>query len=133
MVHLLILILTFSSKEKRIKIEALDDDVVFLADEKHESSAEIVDKRAKQRVIKTLVTGSEQMRSQEPLDEKLYSSMIDDVERLSRFVRDKKFMQTMQNVSYGKLASYKVKGFFSLLAAAILDKSWCLIIQLHIV
>ena len=123
MVHSLILILTFSSKEKRIKIEALDDDVVFLADEKHESSAEIVDKRAKQRVIKTLVTGSEQMRSQEPLDEKLYSNMIDDVERLSRFVRDKKFMQTMQNVSYGKLASYKVKGFSSLLAAAILDKS----------
>ena len=81
MVHLLILILTFSSKEKRIKIEALDDDVVFLADEKHESSADIVDKRAKQRVIKTLVTGSELMRSQEPLDEKLYSSMIDDVER----------------------------------------------------
>ena len=123
MVHSLILILTFSSKEKRIKIEALDDDVVFLADEKHESSAEIVDKRAKQRVIKTLVTGSELMRSQEPLDEKLYSNMIDDVERLRRFVRDKKFMQTMQNVSYGKLASYKVKGFFSLLAAAILDKS----------
>ena len=123
MVHSLILILTFSSKEKRIKIEALDDDVVFLADKKHESSADIVDKRAKQRVIKTLVTGSELMRSQEPLDEKLYSSMIDDVERLSRFVRDKKFMQTMQNVSYGKLASYKVKGFFSLLAAAILDKS----------
>ena len=60
---------------------------MFLADEKHESSADIVDKRAKQRVIKTLVTGSELMRSQEPLDEKLYSSMIDDVERLSRFVR----------------------------------------------
>ena len=123
MVHLLILILTFSSKEKRIKIEASNDDVVFLADEKHESSADIVDKRAKQRVIKTLVTGSEMMRSQEPLDQKLYSNMIEDVDRLSRFVRDKKFMQTMQNVSYGKLASYKVKGFFSLLAAAIIDES----------
>ena len=123
MVHLLILILTFSSKEKRIKIEASNDDVVFLADEKHESSADIVDKRAKQRVIKTLVTGSEMMRSQEPLDQKLYSNMIEDVDRLSRFVRDKKFMQTMQHVSYGKLASYKVKGFFSLLAAAIIDES----------
>ena len=123
MVHSLILILTFSSKEKRIKIEASNDDVVFLADEKHESPADIVDKRAKQRVIKTLVTGSEMMRSQEPLDQKLYSNMIEDVDRLSRFVRDKKFMQTMQNVSYGKLASYKVKGFFSLLAAAIIDES----------
>ena len=123
MVHSLILILIFSSKEKEIKIEALDDDVVFLADEKHESSADIVDRRANQRVIKTLVTGSEMMRSQEPLDEKLYSNMIEDVDRLSRFVRDKKFMQTMQNVSYGKLASYKVKGFFSLLAAAIIDES----------
>ena len=124
MVHSLILILTFSSKEKRIKIEALDDDVVFLADEKHESSAEIVDKRAKQRVIKTLVTGSKLMRSQEPLDEKLYSNMIEDVDRLSRLVRDKKFMQTVtQNVPYGKLASYKVKGFFSMLAAAIIDES----------
>ena len=123
MVHSLILILTFSSKEKRIKIEASNDDVVFLADEKHESPADIVDKRAKQRVIKTLVTGSELMRSQEPLDEKLYSNMIEDVDRLSRFVKDKKFMQTMQNVSYGKLASYKVKGFFSLLAAAIIDES----------
>ena len=96
---------------------------MFLADEKHESSADIVDKRAKQRVIKTLVTGSELMRSQEPLDEKLYLNMIEDVDRLSRFVRDKKFMETMQNVSYGKLASYKVKGFFSLLAAAIIDES----------
>ena len=123
MVHSLILILTFSSKEKRIKIEASNDDVVFLADEKHESSADIVDRRAKQRVIKTLVTGSELKRSQELLDEKLHSNMIETVDRLSRFVRDKKFMQTMQNVSYGKLASYKVKGFFSLLAAAIIDES----------
>ena len=96
---------------------------MFLADEKHESSADIVDKRAKQRVIKTLVTGSEMMRSQEPLDEKLYSNMIEDVDRLSRFVRDKKFMQTMQNVSYGRLARYKGKGFFSMLAAAIIDES----------
>ena len=123
MVHLLILILTFSSKEKRIKIEALDDDVVFLADEKHESSADIVDKRAKQRVIKTLVTGSELQRSQEPVDEELYSNMIEIIERLNRFVRDKKFMGTMQNVSYRRLASYKVKGFYSLLAAAIMDES----------
>ena len=94
-----------------------------LADEKHESFADVADKKAKQRVVKTLVTGSEMMRSQEPLDEKLYSNMLEDVDRLSRFVRDKKFMQTMQNVSYGKLASYKVKGFFSLLAAAIIDES----------
>ena len=66
----------FSRKEKKIKIEAVDDDVVFLADGNHESSVDIVDKRAKQCVIKTLVTGSEMMRSQEPLDEKLYSNMI---------------------------------------------------------
>ena len=113
----------FSRKEKRIKIEAVDDDVVFLADGNHESSVDIVDKRAKQRVIKTLVTGSELRRSQEPLDEKLHSNMIETVDKLSRFVRDKKFMGTIQNVSYGRLASYKVRGFFSLLAAAILDES----------
>ena len=112
-----------SSKEKRIKLEASNDEVVCLADEKHESYEDIADKRVKQRVVKTLVTANEMMRSQEPLDEKLYSNMIEDVDRLSRFVRDKKFMQTMQNVSYGKLASYKVKGFFSLLAAAIIDES----------
>ena len=106
---------------------------MFLPTEEHENSVDIVDKKAKKRVIETLVTGSELQRSQEPVDEKLYSNMIETIERLSRFVRDKKFMQTMQNVSYGKLASYKVKGFSSLLAAAILDKSWCLIIQLHIV
>ena len=95
-----------------------------LADEKHDSFADIADKKAKQRVVKTLVTGSEMMRSQEPLDEKLYSNMLEDVDRLSRFVRDKKFMQTVtQNVPYGKLASYKVKGFFSMLAAAIIDES----------
>ena len=98
MIHSLILILTFSSKEKRIKIEALDDDIVFLADKKHDSSADIVDERAKQRVIKTLVTGGELQRSQEPLDEKLHANMIEDVDRLSRFVKDKKFMGIMQNV-----------------------------------
>ena len=69
------------------------------------------------KVLQTLSTKGPnsvllKLRSQEPLDEKLYSNMIEDVDRLSRFVRDKKFMQTMQNVSYGKLASYKVKGFF---------------------
>ena len=96
---------------------------MFLADGNHESSVDIVDKRAKQRVIKTLVTGSELRRSQEPLDEKLHSNMIETVDKLSRFVRDKEFMGTMQNVSYGRLASYKVRGFFSLLAAAILDES----------
>ena len=96
---------------------------MFLADGNHESSVDIVDKRVKQRVIKTLVTGSELNRSQEPLDEKLHSNMIETVDKLSRFVRDKKFMGTMQNVSYGRLASYKVRGFFSLLAAAILDES----------
>ena len=91
--------------------------------EKHNSVKDVADKEAKQRVLKTLVKSGEMMRSQEPLDQKLYSNMIEDVDRLSRFVRDKKFMQTMQNVSYGKLASYKVKGFFSLLAAAIIDES----------
>ena len=95
-----------------------------MGDKKHESVADAADRRAKQRVVKTLVTGSEMMRSQEPLDEKLYSNMLEDVDRLSRLVRDKKFMQTVtQNVSYGKLASYKVKGFFSMLAAAIIDES----------
>ena len=97
---------------------------MYLGDKKHESVADVADRRAKQRVVKTLVTGSEMMRSQEPLDEKLYSNMLEDVDRLSRLVRDKKFMQTVtQNVSYGKLASYKVKGFFSMLAAAIIDES----------
>ena len=79
---------------------------MFLADEKHESVIDVADRKAKQRVVKTLVTGSEMMRSQEPLDEKLYSNMLEDVDRLSRFVRDRKFMQTVsQNVTYGKLAS----------------------------
>ena len=113
-----------SSKEKRIKLETSNDEVVCLADEKHESFEDIADKRVKQRVVKTLVTANEMMRSQEPLDEKLYSNMLEDVDRLSRFVRDRKFMQTVsQNVTYGKLASYKVKGFFSMLAAAIIDES----------
>ena len=125
MVQWLIYILKFSSKEKRIKLEESNGDVLYLGDKKHESVADVADRRAKQRVVKTLVTGSEMMRSQEPLDEKLYSSMLEDVDRLSRFVRDRKFMQTVsQNVTYGKLASYKVKGFFSMLAAAIIDESW---------
>ena len=42
----------------------------------------------------------------------------------NKVVRDKKFMQTVtQNVSYGRLASYRVKGFFPMLAAAILNES----------
>ena len=113
-----------SSKEKRIKLEASNDEVVCLADEKHESFEDIADKRVKQRVVKTLVTANEMMRSQEPLDEKSYLTMLEDVDQLSRLVRDRKFMQTVtQNVSYGKLVSYKVKGFFSMLAAAIIDES----------
>ena len=97
---------------------------MYLGDKKHESVADVADRRVKQRVVKTLVTVSEKMRSQEPLDEQLYSNMLEDVDRLSRLVRDKKFMQTVtQNVPYGKLASYKVKGFFSMLAAAIIDES----------
>lgn len=96
---------------------------MFLPTEEHENSVDIVDKKAKQRVIETLVTGSELQRSQEPVDEELYSNMIEIIERLNRFVRDKKFMGTMQNVSYRRLASYKVKGFYSLLAAAIMDES----------
>ena len=91
---------------------------MFLPTEEHENSGDIVDKKAKQRV-----TGSELQRSQEPVDEELYSNMIEIIERLNRFVRDKKFMGTMQNVSYRRLASYKVKGFYSLLAAAIMDES----------
>ena len=92
--------------------------------EKHDSVKDVADKEAKQRVLKTLVKSGEMMRSQEPLDEQLYSNMLEDVDRLSRLVRDKKFMQTVtQNVPYGKLASYKVKGFFSMLAAAIIDES----------
>ena len=50
--------------------------------------------------------------------------MLEEVDQLSRLVRDRKFMQTVtQNVSYGKLMSYKVKGFFPMLAAAIIDES----------
>ena len=124
MVQWLIYILKFSSKEKRIKLEESNGDVLCLGDKKHESVADAADRRAKQRVVKTLVTGSEKMRSEEPIDEQLYSNMLEDVDRLGRLVRDKKFMQTItQNVPYGKLASYKVKGFFSMLAAAIIDES----------
>ena len=124
LLHLLIYLLKFSSKEKRIKLEDPNGDVVCLAVEKHDSVTDVADKKAKQRVVKTLVTGSEMMRSQEPLDEKSYLNMLEDVDRLSRLVRDRKFMQTVtQNVSYGKLVSYKVKGFFSMLAAAIIDES----------
>ena len=97
---------------------------MYLGDTKHESVEDAADRRAKQRVVKTLVTGSEKMRSEEPLDEQLYSNMLEDVDRLGRLVRDKKFMQTVtQNVSYGRLASYRVKGFFPMLAAAILNES----------
>ena len=95
-----------------------------LAVEKHDSVTDVADKKAKQRVLKTLVKSSEMMRSQEPLDEKSYLTMLEDVDQLSRLVKDRKFMQTVtQNVSYGKLVGYKVKGFFSMLAAAIIDES----------
>ena len=124
LLHLLIYLLKFSSKEKRIKLEGSNGDVVCLADEKHESVTDVADKKAKQRVLKTLVKSSEMMGSQEPLDEKSYLSMVEDADQLSRLVRDRKFMQIVtQNVSYGKLVSYKVKGFFSMLAAAINDES----------
>ena len=84
-----------------------------LAVEKHDSVTDVADKKAKQRVLKTLVKSSEMMGSQEPLDEKSYLTMLEDVDQLSRLVRDRKFMQIVtQNVSYGKLVSYKVKGFF---------------------
>ena len=124
MVQWLIYILKFSSKGKRIKLEEPSGDVLYLGDTKHESVEDAADRRAKERVVKTLVTGSEKMRSEEPIDEQLYSHMLEDVDRLGRLVRDKKFMQTVtQNVSYGRLASYRVKGFFPMLAAAILNES----------
>ena len=124
MVQWLIYILKFSSKGKKIKLEEPSGDVLYLGDTKHESVEDVADRRAKKRVVKTLVTGSEEMRSEEPLDEQLYSNMLEDVDRLGRLVRDRKFVQTItQNVSYGRLASYRVKGFFPMFAAAILNES----------
>ena len=124
LLHLLIYLLKFSSKEKRIKLEDPNGDIVCLGVEKHDSVKDVADKEAKQRVLKTLVKSGEMMRSQEPLDEKSYLTMLEDVDQLSRLVRDREFMRIVtQNVSYGKLVSYKVKGFFSMLAAAIIDES----------
>ena len=105
----------FSKEMKGVKAELPGEDVLFVPSNYDlEEDVEI-----KKSVLRKFV----KKEAKDPLNQSTYQNMLESVDRLNRIVRDQEFMrQLSQNVTFHDLETNRVKGFYPLLIAAIVEK-----------